>query len=60
LRWRVADAIDRYGRQGLDVEASAPLIDRDFPEASDEDKAIGLELAAGRALMRISPAPNRV
>ena len=53
LRWQIAEAIEEYGRQGLDVEASAPLINARFPEASAEDKAAAVELGGARAMLRM-------
>jgi hypothetical protein len=52
LHRRIADKIAHYGRLGLDAKESAPLIDHDFPEATEDDKSCGFELGAAMALAR--------
>jgi hypothetical protein len=53
LQRMIAEAQRRLGRQGWDVEASAPKIDEWFPEASDDDKSRATEVGAAYALLEL-------
>lgn len=53
LQLMIAETQRRLGRQGWDVEASAPKIDEWFPEASAADKSMAVEVGAACALLEL-------
>lgn len=53
LQLMIAETIRRLGRQGWDVGASAPKIDKWFPEASEDDKAMAVEVGCAYALLAL-------
>jgi hypothetical protein len=51
LQRMIAETIRRHHGTGYTIETLAPKIDAWFPEASDDDKAAAVEIAASYALL---------